>query len=87
MWSYSVGMAIKPNSLREEVLALPDGARADLAAELLVSLETDVEQDLDEVHSQWVSEIERRAQRALAGDATSQNWIAVRQRLSDALTE
>ncbi len=80
-------MAIKPSNLREEVLALPNGERAELAAELLVSLETDPEQDLDDVHSQWVSEIESRARRALADDATSQDWIAVRQRLSDALAE
>jgi hypothetical protein len=80
-------MVSKPNNLREEVLALPNGARADLAAELLVSLETDPEQDLDDVHRQWVNEIEGRARRALAGDATSQDWTAVRQRLSDTLTE
>ncbi|MBT8239880.1 MAG: addiction module protein [Acidimicrobiia bacterium] len=80
-------MAIKPNSLREEVLALPNGARADLAAELLVNLETDPEQDFDDVDRQWVNEIEGRARRALAGDATSQDWTAVPQRLSDALTE
>ena len=80
-------MAMKPNDLREGVLALPNGARAELAAELLPSLETDPEQDLDDVDAQWISEIDGRARRALAGDATSQDWIAVRQRLSDALTE
>ncbi len=80
-------MAIQPNVLREEVMALPDDARAELAAELLVSLEHDVEEDLDDVHAHWVREIEDRARRAIAGDATSQDWTAVRQRLSDSLTE
>jgi galactose-1-phosphate uridylyltransferase len=72
-------MAIQPNVLREEVM--------ELAAELLVSLEHDVEEDLDDVHANWVREIEDRARRAIAGDATSQDWTAVRQRLSDSLTE
>lgn len=80
-------MAIHQNDLREEALALPDDARAELATELLVSLEREPEQDLDTVNAQWANEIEDRARRALAGDATSQDWIAVRQRLSDTLTE
>jgi hypothetical protein len=37
-------------------LALPSGACAELAAELLVSLETNPELDLDDVHAQWVGE-------------------------------
>ena len=80
-------MAIQPSVLREEVMALPDDARAELAAELLLSLEHDAQEDLDDVHAQWVREIEDRARRASAGNATSQDWIAVRQRLSDSLTE
>ena len=80
-------MAIQPNVLREEVMALPDDERAELAAELLVSLEHDAGGDLDDVHTQWVREIEDRARRAIAGDATSQDWTAVRQQLSDSLTE
>ena len=80
-------MAIHQNDLREEALALPDNARAELAAELLLSLEHEPEHDLDTVIAQWANEIEDRARRALAGDATSQDWIAVRQRLSDNLTE
>ena len=80
-------MAIRPSDLREKALALSNGARAALAAELLVSLETDPEPDLDDVRAQWVSEIEHRAEKALAGDATSHDWVAVRQRVSDSLTE
>ena len=80
-------MAIQSNELREEALALPNGARAELAAELLVSLETAPEQDLDAVHVQWAGAIEDRARRAIAGDATGQDWTAVRRRLPDAFTE
>ena len=80
-------MAIHQDDLRAEVLALPDSARAELAAELLVSLEHEPNQDLDSVDAEWANEIEDRARRALAGGATSQDWIAVRQRLSDHLPE
>jgi len=85
--SYCVAVAIHQNDLREEALALPDSARAELAAELLVSLEHEPAQDLDSVNAQWADEIQDRARQAFAGDVTSQDWIAVRQRLSDALTE
>lgn len=80
-------MAIHHNDVRDDALALPDRARAELATELLISIEHDAEQDLDAVNAQWANEIEDRARRALAGDAASHDWIAVRQRLSDALTE
>lgn len=85
--SYCVPVAFHQNDLRGEALALPESARAELAAELLVSLEHEPDEDLGSVNAQWANEIENRARRALAGDVTSQDWIAVRQRLSDALTE
>ncbi len=80
-------MARQSDDLRAAVLALPDGARAELAAELLMSLEPDPELDLDDVRSQWAAEIEGRARRLLDGDTTSQAWTDVRQRLADALGE
>ncbi len=80
-------MAIHHNDLREEALALPDSARAELAAELLVSLEHESDQELGTVNAQWADEIEGRARRPLAADVSSHAWVAVRQRLSDALTD
>ena len=80
-------MALQSDDLCAAVLALPDGARAEVAAEMLMSLEPDPEVDLDDVRSQWAGEIEGRARRVLAGDATSQVWTAVRWRVADALGE
>lgn len=78
-------MAIHPDDLRREVLALPEVERADLAAELLVSLEAPTDEDLSVIRSSWAVEIERRARRVLAGEAASQDWTTVRQRLANAL--
>ncbi len=78
-------MAINPDELRREALALPDVERADLAAELLDSLEASTDEDPSAIRSAWGAEIERRARRVMAGDAASHDWTAVRRRVSDAL--
>jgi hypothetical protein len=80
-------MATKSDELRREALALPDAERADLAAELLVSLDARTDEDPSVVRSLWGAEIERRARRVIAGDAQSHDWEVVRQRLADALGE
>ena len=76
-------MAAKSDELRRE--ALSDVERADLAAELLVSLESVPDEDPSVVRSLWGAEIEGRARRVLAGDAEGQDWNLVRQRLADTL--
>ena len=78
-------MATKSDELRREALALSDVERADLAAELLVSLESVPHEDPSVVRSLWGAEIEGRARRVLAGDAKGQDWNLVRQRLADTL--
>jgi hypothetical protein len=75
------------DELRREALALPDSERADLAAELLVSLEAPTDDDPAVVESLWGAEIERRARRVIAGDAPTRDWNVVRQGLADALGE
>jgi len=59
-------MSMAPARLLEEALQLPDGQRADLAAELLASLTptTPAEARTD---AEWLTAIERRARAALAG--------------------
>ena len=69
--------------LRREALALSEVERADLAAELLVSLEEPESADDVRARSEWSAEIERRARRVIAGGASSQSWPAVRQRVAD----
>jgi hypothetical protein len=79
-------MAPKSDALRREALGLPDAERADLAAELLISLEAP-DEDPTLVKSLWGAEIERRARQVIAGDAQSQDWSIVRERLTDAPDE
>lgn len=59
-------MSMVPARLLEEALQLPDGQRADLAAELLASLApaTPAETRTD---AEWLTTIERRARAALGG--------------------
>lgn len=78
-------MATKSEELRRVALALSDVERAELAAELLVSLEPATEDDPTFALSLWGTEIERRARRALAGASEGQDWKIVRQRVADAL--
>lgn len=78
-------MAAKSDELRREALALPDVERADLAAELLASLESPTDEDPSVVRSLWGAEIERRARRVRAGDVQGEDWKIVRQRLADTL--
>ena len=78
-------MAIRSDDLRRAALALSADERADLAAELLVSLEALTDEDPSVIRSLWGAEIERRARRVIAGDAESQDWNVVRQRLADTL--
>jgi Putative addiction module component len=78
-------MAMKSEELRREALALSEVERADLATELLVSLESPADEDPSVVLLLWGTEIERRARRVVAGDAESKDWTTVRQRLVDTL--
>jgi len=77
-------MAMKAEDLRREALALTDGERADLAAELLASLEQ-AEDDAEVVRVAWAEEIERRARMVIAGESATEPWETVRQRIVDEL--
>ena len=54
-------------ALLREVLKLPHRERADMAVEVLASLEEEPAEDAAEVEKAWAVEIERRARRVLAG--------------------
>lgn len=72
-------MTDRAQALLREALALPIDERADVAAELLASLDGTETGDA-EVEAAWASEIERRARRVLAGDSSSIPWEDVRRR-------
>jgi putative addiction module component (TIGR02574 family) len=74
----------------QEALKLSRAERADVAAELLASLDDapPAEADrLDEVERQWGAEIERRARRVLAGGSPGVPWEEVERSVRDSLTK
>ena len=63
-----------------EALALPLDERADVAAELLASLDDAAAERSADVEAAWAGEIERRARRALADEHGGVSWVDVRRR-------
>ena len=78
-------MTAQADALLREALALPEEDRADVAAELLASLDGPAHDDAHTVRSLWSQELERRAKRVLSGEAPGEEWAIVRQRLADEL--
>lgn len=72
-------MTDRAQALLREALALPLEERADVAAELLASLDG-AETDFADVEAAWAAEIEKRARRVLAGDSLGNPWEDVRRR-------
>lgn len=80
-------MSDRAQALLREALSLSQEERADVAAELLVSLDEPVGEDPAVVQAAWAAEIEKRARRVLAGDSTGEPWDTVRDRVGRRLTE
>lgn len=72
-------MTQRTQELLREVLALPAEDRADVAAELLASLD-DAEVKTADIEAAWAAEIEKRARRVLAGESQGIPWEDVRRR-------
>ena len=75
-------MSDRAQTLLREALTLPPNERADVAAELLASLDDPATEDQAAVQAAWATEIERRARRVLAGES----WKDVRDRIAQRLT-
>ena len=73
-------MTSKAADLLREALALPIQERADVAAELLASLDDGPANDAAAVEAAWAVEIERRARRVMAGESSGTPWDEVRRR-------
>ncbi len=71
-------MSDQARHVLEEALRLPVEERADVAAELLRSLD-DAERTIspEEVERRWSEEITRRAERAIRGDSVGRDANAV----------
>jgi putative addiction module component (TIGR02574 family) len=77
---YNRGMTSRAQELLREALTLPLDERADVAAELLASLDDAEREQPEEVEAAWAAEIERRARRVLAGESAGIPWEDVRRR-------
>ncbi|MBA3820025.1 MAG: addiction module protein [Deltaproteobacteria bacterium] len=71
-------MSDRARKLLVDAMELPVAERAELAAELLASLDGEPEVD---VEAAWASEIERRAREALASPDDDVAWETVRAEL------
>jgi putative addiction module component (TIGR02574 family) len=68
---------MEPSELLKKALALPDHDRAELAGNLLDSLDTAVDEDAD---AAWQAEIARRLRDFEAGKTKSIPWDEVRRK-------
>lgn len=75
------------NAVLEEALKLSSKERADVAVELLASLDDQEWEDREEVERAWGAEIERRARRVLSGGSTGSPWEDVKQRIENRLAK
>ena len=71
-------MAKSMTSVLADALRLDDDARAELAAELLASLEGPADPDAEQA---WNAEIERRIEAIEAGDIALESWDDLRRRI------
>ena len=78
---YNALMSNRAQELLREALTLPPDERADVAAELLASLDEPTENPA-EVEAAWAAEIERRARRVLSGESAGEPWEDVRDRIA-----
>jgi putative addiction module component (TIGR02574 family) len=74
-----LGLTEAAEEVLKEALQLSEGERARVAAELLASLEPDVETRDGEA---WTAEVERRAQSAIAG-VPGMTWEETRTRIEE----
>jgi hypothetical protein len=79
-------MTSDPVAVLREALALPDGDRATIAAELLASL-PEPEGGLVIDSEEWVREIEHRARGVLSGETVTEDWDTVEQRILGKLSD
>jgi putative addiction module component (TIGR02574 family) len=77
-------MTDRLKKLLGDALSLTLDERAELAAELLASMDGEPEAD---VEAAWAAEIERRAARALSSGWVGTDWDVVRDRVKRKLRE
>ena len=83
--AYDDLMSDRAQTLLREALTLSLDERADVAAELLASLDEEAIEDPAAVQAAWATEIERRARRVLTGESVGEPWEDVRERIIQSL--
>ena len=73
-------MTSRAQELLREALTLPVAERADVAAELLASLDDAEKENPTEVEAAWAAKIEKRARRVMSGESAGVPWEDVRRR-------
>jgi putative addiction module component (TIGR02574 family) len=71
-------MTAEVEQVLKVALKLSPEDRAEVAAELLASLDEPVEEGAE---AAWAAEIERRARRVLAGESAGTDWAEARARI------
>ena len=70
-----MSVSATPSALRDEALALPAEQRAELAVELLASLDDDIsEDDPEEIDRAWGDEMMRRSAQIASGEVETLTW-------------
>jgi putative addiction module component (TIGR02574 family) len=70
-------MTQEAHDLLQKALALPENERAELAGNLIASLDTTVDQDVDAV---WQQEVVRRLHEVQFGKVETLSWEEVQQK-------
>jgi putative addiction module component (TIGR02574 family) len=81
---YGPVMTENGSTVLREVLALPADERAQVAADLIASLDEEQE-DAATVESAWAAEIERRAWQMFRDPSSGEDCEAARDRIADRL--
>ena len=82
---YDVPMGNDARTLLTEALELTADDRAELAAELLASLDEPTSDSQEEIDRLWAAEIERRSNRVLSGESSGEPWDEARRRIESDL--
>jgi len=80
-------MTNRAQQVLREALALPVEERADVAAELLASLDEPGTMDPAAVEAAWAREIDKRARRVTTGESLGEPWEDVRARVARRLAD
>ena len=72
-----VSMTHEAKALLEKALSLPENERAELASNLIASLDTNVDPDTD---AAWQEEVARRAREVSSGKVTTVSWDQVQRK-------